>query len=156
VLNYEMAEKAMMMVLDGAHLIATNLDVSCPTASGARPGCGALVALLEQATGRRAYSVGKPSPFMMRAARKRLGLRTAETVMVGDTMETDIRGALELGFHAVLTLTGSTGREQLPRYPYRPTLVVESIAGLDPRGLQEKAAGPLGSETPALLLSAAA
>ena len=29
--------------------------------------------------------------------------------MVGDTMETDIRGALELGFHTVLALTGAPG-----------------------------------------------
>lgn len=130
-LNFEMAEKAMMMILNGAHLIATNLDVSCPTAVGSRPGCGAIVAMLEAATGRRAYSVGKPSPFMMRAARKRLGLRTAETVMVGDTMETDIRGALELGFQAVLVLTGSTRREMLSAYPYQPTLVAESIAHVD-------------------------
>jgi NagD protein len=130
-LNFEMAEKATMMVLNGAHLIATNLDVSCPTASGTRPGCGAVVALIEAATGRRAYSVGKPSPFMMRAARKRLGLRTAEAVMVGDTMETDIRGALELGFQAVVVLTGNTQEADLARYPYRPSLVVESIADLD-------------------------
>ncbi len=130
-LNFEMAEKAMMMILNGAHLIATNLDVSCPTAAGSRPGCGALVAMLEAATGRKAYSVGKPSPFMMRAARKRLGLRTSETIMVGDTMETDIRGALELGFQAVLVLTGSTRREMLSAYPYQPTLVVDSIAHMD-------------------------
>jgi NagD protein len=154
VLNFEMAEKATMMVLKGAHLIATNLDVTCPTAEGSRPGCGALVALLEAATGQRAYSVGKPSPFMMRAARKRLGLRTAETVMVGDTMETDIRGALELGFHAVLSLTGSTSRELLARYPYRPTLVVESIAELDPNEHRERLTCPLDSE--AALLPAAA
>lgn len=130
-LNFEMAEKAMMMILNGAHLIATNMDVSCPTATGSRPGCGALVAMLEAATGRKAYSVGKPSPFMMRAARKRLGLRTAETIMVGDTMETDIRGALELGFQAVLVLTGSTRREMLPAYPYQPTLVADSIAQME-------------------------
>lgn len=130
-LNFEMAEKAMMMLLNGAHLIATNLDVSCPTAAGSRPGCGAIVAMLEAATGRRAYSVGKPSPFMMRAARKRLGLRTAETIMIGDTMETDIRGGLELGFQAVLVLTGSTARESLPNYPFQPSLVVDSIAEVD-------------------------
>jgi NagD protein len=156
VLNYEMAEKAMMMVLNGAHLIATNLDVSCPTASGSRPGCGALVALLEAATGQRAYSVGKPSPFMLRAARKRLGLRTAETVMVGDTMETDIRGALELGFHAVLTLTGSTRRELLQQYPYQPNLVIESIAELDPTALQDRLTSSTDSDTAPMLLPAAA
>jgi NagD protein len=134
-LNFEMAEKAMMMVMNGAHLVATNLDASCPTAAGSRPGCGSVVALLEQATGRKAYSVGKPSPFMMRAARKRLGLRTAETVMVGDTMETDVRGAVELGFRSLLVLTGSTCRDDLARYPYRPTQVVESVAHLDVRAL---------------------
>jgi len=134
-LNFEMAEKAMMMILNGAHLIATNLDVSCPTAAGSRPGCGAIVAMLEAATGRRAYSVGKPSPFMMRAARKRLGLRTAETVMVGDTMETDIRGSLELGFQAILVLTGSTTRERVATYPFQPSLVVDSIADVDPAAI---------------------
>ncbi len=134
-LNFEMAEKAMTMVLNGAQLLATNLDVSCPTATGSRPGCGALVSLLESATGRQAYSVGKPSPFMMRAARKRLGLRTAETIMVGDTMATDIRGGLELGFHTVLVLTGSTCREDLANYPYQPSLVVDSIADVDVSGL---------------------
>jgi NagD protein len=138
VLNFEMAEKATMMVRNGAHLIATNLDPSCPTATGIRPGCGALVALLEAATGVRAYSVGKPSPFMMRAARKRLGLRTGETVMIGDTMETDIRGGLELGFHTILVLTGSTERQGLARYPYQPSRVVESIAEVDPVALLEE------------------
>jgi NagD protein len=140
VLNFEMAEKATMMVRQGAHLIATNLDVSCPTAAGFRPGCGALVALLETATGKRAYSVGKPSPFMMRAARKRLGLRTDETVMVGDTMETDIRGGLELGFYTILVLTGSTQSEALAQYPYRPSRVVESIAEIDPSALRAELA----------------
>lgn len=134
-LNFEMAEKAMMMILNGAHLIATNMDVSCPTAGGSRPGCGAIVSMLEAATGRRAYSVGKPSPFMMRAARKRLGLRTAETIMVGDTMETDIRGGLELGFHTILVLTGSTSREALGNYPFQPSVVAESIAEVDPAEL---------------------
>lgn len=132
VLNFEMAEKATMALQNGAHLIATNLDVSCPTAAGVRPGCGAIVALLEAATGKRAYSVGKPSPFMMRAARKRLGLSTSETVMIGDTMETDIRGGLEVGFHTILVLTGSTKRKTLDQYPYQPGLIVDSIAAIDP------------------------
>lgn len=130
-LSFEMVEKAMMALLNGAHLIATNMDVSCPTDGGSRPGCGAITAMLEAATGRRAYSVGKPSPFMMRAARKRLGLRTDETIMIGDTMETDIRGGLELGFRTILVLTGSTTREGAGAYPYRPTQILESIADVD-------------------------
>jgi NagD protein len=128
--NLELVEAAVSMVHGGAKLIATNLDPSCPTPGGVRPGCGAMVAMLESATGVRAFSVGKPSPVMMRAARKELGLSTDETTMVGDTMETDILGAVQLGFHSVLVLSGGTSREDLPHYPYQPELVVESLAEL--------------------------
>jgi NagD protein len=89
-----------------------------------------MVAMLEAATGVKAFGVGKPSPIMMRAARKELGLATDETTMIGDTMETDILGAVQLGFHTVLVLSGGTRESDLPRYAYRPDLVVESLAEL--------------------------
>jgi NagD protein len=128
--NLELVEAAVRMILGGAKLIATNLDPSCPTADGVRPGCGALVALLEAATGVKAFSVGKPSPVMMRAARKELRLATAETTMIGDTMETDILGGVQLGFHTILVLSGGTRRDDLPHYTYGPEAVVESVADL--------------------------
>lgn len=90
------------------------------------------MALLESATGRTAYHVGKPNPFMMRLARKKIGLRTDEVTMIGDTMETDIRGAVDLGFKSILVLTGSTGAEDLGNYPFAPTGVCRSIAELVP------------------------
>jgi NagD protein len=126
--NLELVEAAVRMILGGAKLIATNLDPNCPTQNGLRPGCGAMVAMLELATGVKAFSVGKPSPVMMRAARKELGLSTAETTIIGDTMETDILGGVQLGYHTVLVLSGGTRREDLPRYAYRPEIVVESVA----------------------------
>jgi NagD protein len=126
----ETLEMAVEMILRGAKLIATNLDPNCPTKSGTRPGCGATVALLEMATGLRAFSVGKPSPVMMRAARKELGLSTSQTVMVGDTMETDILGGVQMGYRTVLVLSGATQRSDLDRHAFQPDLVVESIADL--------------------------
>ena len=135
VLNYEMAEHAHRCIDNGAKLISTNSDTWCPTDSGPRPGCGALAALLESATGRKAYHVGKPNPFMMRAARKRIGLRTDEVTMIGDTMETDIRGATDLGFESILVLTGSSSRKMLEEYPFAPTRIVESIAVLVPEAV---------------------
>jgi NagD protein len=128
--NLELVEAAVRMILGGAKLIATNLDPNCPTQHGLRPGCGAMVAMLETATGVKAFSVGKPSPLMMRAARKELGLSTDETIMVGDTMETDILGGVQLGFHTVLVLSGGTRREDLLRYAYRPEIVVDSLGDL--------------------------
>jgi NagD protein len=89
-----------------------------------------MVAMLEAATGVRAFSVGKPSPLMMRAARKELDLTTDETTIIGDTMETDILGGVQLGFHTILVLSGGTRFEDLARYAYKPELIVESVATL--------------------------
>ncbi|WP_432798602.1 HAD-IIA family hydrolase [Poriferisphaera sp. WC338] len=130
--TFEMLEAATNMILSGAKLIATNLDPNCPTQSGSRPGCGAVVALLEKATGIQAFSLGKPSPIMMRAARKELGLSADQTVMVGDTMSTDILGGLQLGYKTVLVLSGSTTKNDLTQYAYQPDLIIPSIAHLDP------------------------
>jgi NagD protein len=126
--NLELVEAAVRMILGGAKLIATNLDPNCPTQNGLRPGCGAMVAMLEIATGVKAFSVGKPSPVMMRAARKELGLSTDETVMIGDTMETDILGGVQLGYHTVLVLSGGTQKEDLRSYAYGPEIIVDSLA----------------------------
>jgi NagD protein len=128
--NLELVESAVRMVQDGAKLIATNLDPNCPTPNGLRPGCGAMVAMLEAATGVRAFSPGKPSPLMMRAARKELGLATDETTIIGDTMETDILGGVQLGFHTILVLSGGTRFEEISQYAYQPELIVESVATL--------------------------
>jgi NagD protein len=137
--NMEIMESAVRMILRGSKLVATNIDPNCPTSHGLRPGCGSIVAMLETATGRAAFSVGKPSPVMMRAARKELGLATAETIMIGDTMETDILGGVNLGYRTALVLTGSTRREDLKRYAYRPDLVLDSIADLNDEQVYESA-----------------
>jgi NagD protein len=137
-LNFEMAEAALGMIHGGAKLIATNPDPSCPTQEGIRPGCGAVVAMLEAAAGVKAFSVGKPSPVMLRAARKELGLTTDQTVVIGDTMETDILGGVQLGFKTVLVLSGGTREEDLARYPYRPDLVAPSLGHLDPEELSAR------------------
>jgi NagD protein len=126
--NLELVESAVRMIHRGAKLIATNLDPNCPTETGIRPGCGAFVALLETATGVKAFSAGKPSPIMMRAARKEIGMTTDQTIMIGDTMETDILGGVQLGYHTILVLSGGTKRDDLPRYTYCPEVVVESLA----------------------------
>ena len=129
--NMEAVEAAVNMILRGARLVATNPDPNCPTDHGMRPGCGAIVAMLEAAAGVKAFSVGKPSPVMMREARKALGLTSEETTIIGDTMETDILGGVQMGYRTILVLSGNTRREDLARFAFCPDLVVESIAEVD-------------------------
>ena len=127
-LNLEMVERAIDFILDGAKLIATNLDPSPKIKGWMKPGTAAVVAMLEEATGKKAFCVGKPSPVMMRAARKELGLDTAGTTIIGDTMDTDILGGVQMGYRTVLVLTGWSKTEELADYAYRPDIVLESIS----------------------------
>jgi NagD protein len=130
IFNYDMIEKAVHMIMGGAKLVATNPDPNCPTAEGIRPGCGAIVAMLETTTGRKAFSVGKPSPVMMRTAGKELGLEIAQIIMIGDTMETDILGGLQLGYKTILVLSGNTRQTDIDQYAFRPDRIVASVADL--------------------------
>jgi NagD protein len=136
-MTFESLEAALNMIIGGAKLVVTNLDPNCPTGKGQRPGAGAIVSMLEIASGKKAFSVGKPSPIMMRAARKELGLRAEQTIMIGDTMETDILGGVEMGYHTVLVLSGGTSRDDLAKYAYVPDLIVDSIGELTHEGLVE-------------------
>lgn len=132
-MTFEMMETALQMILAGAMLVATNPDPNCPTSNGTRPGCGAIVAMLESAAGVKAFSFGKPSPIMMRAARKELGLSTDQTIMIGDTMETDILGGVQSGFRSILVLSGGTQLDDLSQFAFRPDRIVNSLADLDPK-----------------------
>jgi NagD protein len=133
--SMEKLAKAHACVERGARLLATNPDNWCPVSSvETRPGAGATAAFLEASTGRRAYYLGKPNGYMFHRARRQLAEMAAGTpeqiVMIGDTMETDIRGAIESGLHAYLVLTGSTQLESVGDYVYQPTRVLHSVADL--------------------------
>ncbi len=127
----EMVNNAVDMILSGAKLIATNLDPSPKKKGWSNLGIKAIVSMIEEATGKTAFSVGKPSPVMMRAARKTLGLEAKETIVIGDTMGTDILGGVQLGYTTILTLSGVSKAPILNDYPFKPDMVVESVADLD-------------------------
>jgi NagD protein len=131
----ERLTKAHECIEKGARLLATNPDNWCPVSKDkTRPGAGATAAFLEASTGRRAYYLGKPNGYMFHRARRKLSELALnepdQVVMIGDTMETDIRGAVEAGMQSFLVLTGSTQLEVMGDYVYQPTRILESIADL--------------------------
>jgi NagD protein len=69
---------------------------------------------------------------MMRSALNAIDAHSETAAMVGDRMDTDVVSGLEAGMYAVLVLTGSTSRLEAERFPYRPSLIVDSIADLVP------------------------
>ena len=123
----EMVQRAVDMILAGAKFIATNRDPSPKKKGWNNLGIAATAAMIEEATGIKAFVVGKPGPVMMRSARKALGLETAETTVIGDTMETDIQGGVQMGYKTILVLSGITKLEELKRYAFKPDLIVNSV-----------------------------
>ena len=99
------------------------------------PGCsvfvigeaGLLNALIEMATGTQAYFCGKPNPLMMRTGLNLLSCHSAEAVMVGDRMDTDVISGMESGMSTVLVLSGVSTRETLRTYAYQPSIVLEGV-----------------------------
>jgi NagD protein len=134
-ISMEKLTKAHECIERGARLLTTNPDNWCPVSSEMnRPGAGATAAFLEASTGRRAYYLGKPNGYMFYQARRKLAalamFEPDQVVMIGDTMETDIRGAFEAGLQAYLVLSGSTQFETVGDYVYQPTRILQSVADL--------------------------
>mgnify|MGYP005847749043 CR=1 FL=1 len=128
--NFAQITTAVRLISAGARFIATNPDVNGPTEDGLVPACGAVAALITEATGVTAYFVGKPNPLMMRAALRELGAHSDEAVMIGDRMDTDMVAGIESGVATILVLTGVTTADMVDRFPYRPGRVVNSIGDL--------------------------
>ncbi|MEC9179858.1 MAG: HAD family hydrolase, partial [Actinomycetota bacterium] len=87
-------------IQSGALWVATNPDTSLPTEQGLAPGNGALVAALSATLGRQPDAVtGKPEPLLFEVAAERLGAGTA--LVIGDRVDTDIRGANRAGMESL-------------------------------------------------------
>ena len=123
----EMVHRAVDMILAGAKFITTNRDPSPKKPGWNNLGIAATTAMIEEATGRKAFVTGKPSPVMMRSARKFLGLETSETTVIGDTMETDIQGGVQMGYKTILVLSGISSRETLGHYAFKPDSIASSV-----------------------------
>ncbi|NLX92955.1 MAG: HAD family hydrolase [Clostridiales bacterium] len=128
--NYEKIERAVHLVLKGAKLIGTNPDLTGPTEKGIVPATRALISPIELATGKQAYFIGKPNPLMLREARKMMDCASAETVIIGDRMDTDIVAGIESGIDTVLVLSGVTSKESMNEFPYIPTYVFNGVGDI--------------------------
>ncbi len=129
--NFEMIAKAVRLINNGAMFIVTNPDSTGPTESGIVPATGALAALIEKATSRAPFFIGKPNPLMMRSALRYLGVHSENTTMVGDRMDTDVVAGVMSGLSTILVLSGVSKREDVLRYPYRPTQILNSVADIE-------------------------
>jgi NagD protein len=128
--SFETITTAIRLIEAGAKFVATNPDATGPSRAGSLPAAGAVAALIEKATGRTPYFVGKPNPLMMRSALRAIGAHSESTLMIGDRMDTDVIAGMEAGLATILVLTGISSLATVEQYPYRPSLVIDSVADL--------------------------
>lgn len=118
--DFNAITRAIRLIEKGAKFIATNPDVTGPSDEGTLPATGAIAAMIQAATGRSPYFVGKPNPVMIRAGLNKIGAHSEHAAMVGDRMDTDIQAGVEAGLRTHLVLSGSTSIEQVENFPFRP------------------------------------
>jgi HAD superfamily hydrolase (TIGR01450 family) len=129
--DYAKLNTALQAVKQGARLIATNPDRTCPTEDGEIPDCAGMIAAVEAVTGHRVEAiVGKPSPIILTVALATLGVAASDAVIVGDRVDTDIVMGRAFGLGTVLVLSGVTRPDDPRIAEIRPDLVLNGIADL--------------------------
>ncbi len=128
--SYDKIERAVKLIFNGAKLIGTNSDLTAPQESGIVPACRALIAPIELTTGKEAYFIGKPNPLIMRHAIRQLDCHRANTLIIGDRMDTDIIAGIQTEVDTALVLTGVTTDENIDNFSYRPHYVLNCVGDI--------------------------
>jgi 4-nitrophenyl phosphatase len=128
--TYDALAVAQSAVRSGALLVATNRDPTLPVEGTLLPGAGSLLAAVETAAGTRAVVIGKPERGLAAALSLDTGIPAAETLFVGDRLDTDIAFGLAAGMQTLLVFTGVTRPEDLAAGGPSPHHLLEDLTGL--------------------------
>lgn len=122
--------RAAVLVRDGLWWVASNTDMTIPTAYGTAPGHGVLVETVRRFAGVDPVVAGKPARPLLDETVRRVG--GERPLMVGDRLDTDIAGAQNAGVASLLVLTGISGLPELvaARPEERPSYLAPDLAGL--------------------------
>jgi len=119
-----------ILVRSGLPWVASNTDMTIPTETGVGPGNGTLVRLVAEYAEREPQVAGKPMRPLFEETVARVG--GEHPLVVGDRLDTDIEGAVTMGWDSLLVLTGVTGLEELVRArpEERPTYIAPDLGAL--------------------------
>ena len=130
-LNFKKLDDVSRLLTSGVEVyIATNPDWVCPTAYGYVPDCGSFAWMLEKATGKSPYFIGKPRPEMLLLAMEKYGYTKEESLMVGDRVYTDIAAGYNAEIDTVFVLSGEGTVEDAKNTETKPTYIMQNIREL--------------------------
>jgi NagD protein len=61
---------------------------------------------------------------------RKIDAHSKSTGMIGDRMDTDVVAGIEAGLYTILVRTGISDDTEIAKYPFRPTEIMDSVAGL--------------------------
>lgn len=109
--TYGAIARCQSAILGGARFVATNRDATYPIENGGLiPGAGSLIAAVTTASMREPEVIGKPEPFLVERLMEDVGASPAETLVVGDRIDTDIEAGRRAGTRTLLVLSGVTSQ----------------------------------------------
>jgi HAD superfamily hydrolase (TIGR01458 family) len=129
-ITFQHLNTAFRLLLDGARFVTMSRSRYFREADGMTLDAGAFVALLEHASGREALVTGKPSAEFFQSGLELLGLAADEVAMIGDDLDSDVRGAQDCGLSGMLVLSGKTSAAPPADQPSPPDMVAGSVADL--------------------------
>lgn len=128
--NLEEIKTASMAIGNGSDFIGTNGDFFYPCEHGRAPATGALLASVEAASGKKAVTAGKPEKYMFDILEKNGVAPTKRTLLVGDSLRTDIAGGEKAGYSTALVMTGVTKKTDLEGNAIKPDFILENVSFL--------------------------
>ena len=129
--TYHKLQTAFEAIRAGARLVATNPDPWVPAAHGDLADIGALIAAIEVASEHRLDKlVGKPDPLIVEVALECLSAESADCLIVGDQLETDVLAGWRAGVPVALLLRDPRVVAQLQDWQHQPDFLLESLRGL--------------------------
>ncbi len=98
---------AINIIAPKTDIIAANPDKLIPKSDGFALECGVIIDIVEDVSKKEVFVVGKPSRYAYDFILNTFNISKEETLMVGDTYDTDIKGALNCGIKAAWVNTGN-------------------------------------------------
>lgn len=127
----ELRDACLYLQTQDVPFFATNGDYRCPIENGLYiPDCGGMIEWMRLATNKTARVMGKPDPQVIYTLAKKFNVDLKDVLVVGDRIYTDILVGVNAKVDSVMVLSGETKMEDLKKYPYRPTYIINSIKEL--------------------------
>jgi len=120
--------QVLKLLLGGAELIGMNPDLVDASSGSPELNVGSWVRMLEVASGLEATYIGKPFPYVFKLTLESMGLDTEQVLMVGDCVDSDIKGANEFGIRSVLIRMGEFNPGELKET--QPDFIIDSLTDL--------------------------